>query len=179
MNQNTPPRATALQAIFCPTAAVLCYGCHGPRFLGKHVPDADWPALLAQVPCPTGDDESICDKCHQPVWVRDDVAALHALTRDPRLPGATLRQTGGMCVAVHVPLTDDAIPGEYFLFVVIDEETPIDIHPTAAKYRFAAAAYPDEGAFDRGLPHDSGECLSIDGVVDLAQANFRRPVAAD
>jgi hypothetical protein len=170
----------AVRGIFCPTAAVLCYRCHGPQFRGTHVPPADWPALLEQVPCPDGENESVCDKCHQPVWVRDDVAALHALTRDPRLSGATLRQTGGMCVAVHVPLTDDAIPGEDFLFVVIDEQTPIDIHPAATKYRFVAAAYPDEEAFDSPAAQalESGACLAIDGVVELAKANFRRPVAA-
>ena len=84
-----------------------------------------------------------------------------------------------MCVAVYVPLTNDATPGEDFLFVVIDEETPIDIHPTATKYRFAAAAYPDEDAFDSSVAKaiDSGACLSVDGVVDLARANFSRQVA--
>ena len=63
---------------------------------------------------------------------------ISALWHGTSFPGARLRQTGGMCVALHVPLTATAIPCEAFLTVLIDEGAPIDIHPSATRYRFIA-----------------------------------------
>ncbi len=116
------------------------------------------------------------------MWVRDDVAALHALTRDPCLSGATLRQNGGMCVAVHVPLTDDTIPGEDLAFVVVDEENPIDIHASATRYRFIAEPCPCEDVGECAHGEYLEACLSIEGVVKLAKTHFRhelKPLPSD
>lgn len=105
-----------LQGVWTPSAAVLCLPCHGPKFVrhGKTdiVPEDD----LRRRVHPEGDEVlTVCDECGEEILVgRDDVAALNNLRYDVDRAlwyskvvfGVRMEQTGGMCAALCVSLSD-------------------------------------------------------------------------
>jgi hypothetical protein len=99
--------------VFCPTAAVLCWPCHGrqmPRWrdgkvVNKEIPQHTWDFLIDEgfTAHPESDYYAAkCDKCKCDIAVeRQDVAELQKLGRESGLP-FNMDQTGGMCCAVKI-----------------------------------------------------------------------------
>lgn len=125
------PVHTGVRGIWTPSAAVLCYACHGAQ---GPVSVLDVCEHRQTVSAGEGEGVTLCDRCSQPVVINAPVAAEHNLASMLRAAGfdASMDQTGGMCSAVEVTLSADRSmllvqreDGDTTLFqaFVIDSET--------------------------------------------------------
>jgi hypothetical protein len=121
----------ARHGAWTPWAAVLCVECEYATLQGQ----ASYPRRLqalksmqraAEVGCPEGDLEAVCNTCRCACWVRSDVALLQQIgyqtsELDWEGPfGWALEQTGGMCSALVLAtakheIVVTAMDGDFFI----------------------------------------------------------------
>ena len=144
------------RGFWLPSSEVLCGKCHGPTYKwdtahgpkGTTIPDFEANYLTPFEPEGQDDDHDddvddiiggTCDKCGAGVWLTGTVGTCQLAVRllstavgaREAIPGVSLWQTGGMCVAAGVNLgtQDDSA---YFL--ITEDEDWMAAQPRAERY---------------------------------------------
>lgn len=111
----------AKPGIWMPTAAVVCYECHGPvfprtgynpdtrEFYDKQLDEYEFERLSSALEVKEGNALTFCDRCGDTIQVGDSIAAEHNMARRLREHGldASMAQTGGMNSACEIAVSED------------------------------------------------------------------------
>jgi len=144
----------AYQAIWTTWAELLCGPCHGRVESAGRVIDTS--ALEREPIKPTSPDEgcdpvmpaeTTCDRCGASVQSHEDAAHLKALG----IPGAELRQTGGMCAGLAIDCHD----GRYAFVSMLDGPIVAGLYPDSDS--FMEGCLPDDEFVTEGYGDDDKE----------------------
>jgi hypothetical protein len=111
----------AKPGIWMPSAAVVCYECHGPvfprrgydpttgEFFDKRLDDEEFERLTSPSELKENNSLTNCDWCGDTIQIGDSIAAEHNMTRRLIEFGidASMAQTGGMNSACEIAVDED------------------------------------------------------------------------
>lgn len=112
--RNEHPNAeSAKEGLWTPWAQVICRECHTKNTSAEQkgaVSQEEREKAARPIELKEGNAVTFCDDCGDPVQVDEEVAVEHNLVRTLRERGieATMDQTGGMCSACGVALSEEA-----------------------------------------------------------------------
>lgn len=132
-----------LNGIWMPSAAVLCYECHGNEFpnwklidgklnnCSRQLSEDEWSYSTTPHKLADGNGITQCDKCWRDVQVMDSVALEHNIVLALKERGieAVMEQTGGMNSAAYVEMnnyTFNAKTGEESNYLMVTYNTDGD-----------------------------------------------------
>jgi hypothetical protein len=154
------------EGIWTPWASVLCLNCHGRGEGYTRIVDAAWARKDVDLDAaPEGEGLTVCDTCGITIAVSETVAVEHELVLRLKKLGvnASMAQTGGMCSATEVDLSEDG--NDHLLLTDSEETDNCGEQWYVGYYPYAQDENTSGFGLNDGLPNDAVEAFVRDIVT--------------